>query len=532
MVFGAGLQLDRRYMLVKRIGLGGMSEVWHASDDLLDRAVAVKALTPPIASAVRAACQQEARAAARITHPHVTQVYDYGEAEIAADQIVPYLVLELVDGENLAARLSAGPLPWRAAVWLTAQVASGLAAAHRIGVVHRDVKPGNVMLTASGAKILDFGIAAVVDGRPSPDAGWLLGTPAYAAPERLRHSPVHPAADVYALGAVCYEMLTGAPPLPASSWREAAARLDRAEAPPRPAVVGLPAQVVDVCLACLSREPADRPTAGEAAAALQAALGVVVEFPLPGHARPGAAAGGHTLIDQPGLLARPTDSAGGSGPGLTAASAAPVTTRSGSATRSAGAVPAVRRPAMTAPAPSMDDPAGLPDAADGPGDGGRVQPSLAMVGLAGAGVAAALAFVLVATSFLVAPPPADSPAAVGTAMASAPPSVGPAAVEDEPDAASPELLASAALTIEQFDLAVADGATTGSIRTDAAADLHDAADGLRVSVAEGTTVSNLLERVGQLRVRLAGHRQEGTVESEISIRLDLMLAALAADAAG
>ena len=532
MVFGAGLQLDRRYVLAERIGLGGMSEVWRASDDLLDREVAVKALTPPIAPAVRAACRQEARAAARITHPHVTQVYDYGEAEIAADQIVPYLVLELVDGENLAARLCAGPLPWRAAIWLTAQVASGLAAAHRIGVVHRDVKPGNVMLTASGAKILDFGIAAVVDGRPAPDAGWLVGTPAYAAPERLRHSPVHPAADVYALGAVCYEMLTGAPPLPASSWREAAARLDRAGPPPRPSVAGLPAQVVDVCLACLSREPTDRPTAGEAAAAFQAMLGVVVEFPLPGRATPSAFSGGRTLVDQPGPLDRPIDSASGSGPRLVTTAATAAATWSGSATRSPGAVPVVRRPAMTSPAPSVDDPAGLPHAADGPGDGGRVRPSLAMVGLAGAGVAAALAFVLVATSFLAAPPPAGSPEAVGTALASAPPLVGPTAVEDEPDAASPELLASAALTIEQFDLAVADGATTGAIRTDAAADLHDAADGLRVSVAEGTTVSSLLERVGQLRVRLAGHRQEGTVEAEVSIRLDLMLAALAADAAG
>ncbi|WP_326553124.1 serine/threonine-protein kinase [Micromonospora sp. NBC_01813] len=506
MVFGSGLRLDRRYVLADRIGLGGMSEVWRASDDLLDRAVAVKALAPPIAPAVRAACRQEARAAARITHPHVTQVYDYGEAEIDADQVVPYLVLELVEGENLAARLATGPLPWRAAIWLTAQVASGLAAAHRIGVVHRDIKPGNVMLTASGAKILDFGIAAVVDGRPAPDAGWLLGTPAYAAPERLRHCPAHPAADVYALGAVCYEMLTGAPPLPANSWREAAALLDRAELPPRPAVTGLPAQVAEICLACLRREPADRPTAGEVASALHAALGVVVEFPLPDRARTGSFSGGHTLVEQAGPPAQSDGWGGRHGPVRVAST------------------PATRLPAGAPADPRVRR-------------GERPRSPLAVVGLAGAGAAAVIAFVLVATSFLVAPPSADSlrsaasPQASAVPLATARPPLGSRTARGGADAVPPESLASAALVVEQFDLIVADGSTTGLIRADAAADLRDAADGLRLSIAEGTTTGQLQDQVGQLRLRLAGHRQEGTVDSEVSIRLDLMLAALAADTA-
>ncbi|MFV2095577.1 protein kinase [Micromonospora sp. LOL_013] len=509
MVFGPGLRLDRRYVLVDRIGLGGMSEVWRASDELLGRPVAVKALTPPIAPAVRAACRKEAQAAARITHPHVTQVYDYGEAAIIETDVVPFLVLELVDGENLAARLAGGPLPWQAAVWLTAQVASGLAAAHRIGVVHRDIKPGNIMLTASGAKILDFGIAAVADGRPAPDAGWLLGTPAYAAPERLHHWPAHPAADVYALGALYYEMLTGAPPVPAGSWREAAVRLQRPDPPARPRANGLPTPAADLCLACLSRDPAQRPAADEVADALHTVLGVMVEFPLPGPRPVGASPGGRTLVDRL-PMARPD------GPVLRRAA---LVTQPGR--------PAPRRAAMVArPA----GPAGTanPAGARPPTDRARLSPTA--VGLAGAGAAALLAFAVVAAAVLGAPLPAAEHAAVPSPVATAPvtEATGPPTGSDD---TPPELLATAARVVEQFDLLVADGSTDGRIRADAAADLRDAADQLRVSVAEGATPEQLRHRAGELRSRLAGHRREGTVETSISIQLDLMLTTLMADVA-
>ncbi|MFV2087931.1 protein kinase domain-containing protein [Micromonospora sp. LOL_021] len=503
MVFGPGLRLDRRYVLVDRIGLGGMSEVWRASDELLGRPVAVKALTPPIAPAVRAACRQEARAAAQITHPHVTQVYDYGEAAITETDMVPFLVLELVDGENLAARLAGGPLPWQAAVWLTAQVASGLAAAHRIGVVHRDIKPGNVMLTASGAKILDFGIAALADGRPAPDAGWLLGTPAYAAPERLHHWPAHPAADVYALGALCYEMLTGAPPIPAGSWREAAVRLQRPDPPARPHADGLPAPAADLCLACLSRDPAQRPAAGEVADALHAVLGVMVEFPLPGPRPVGASSGGRTLVDRV-PTARPT------GPVLRRA--ALVAQSDQLAPRRAGMV---ARPAVPADARP-------------PADRARLSPTT--VGLAGAGAAALLAFAVVAAAVLGAPLPAAEHATAPSSVAPSPVAgtTGPPTGSDD---TPPELLAAAARVVEQFDLLVTDGSTDGRIRADAAADLRDAADQLRISVAEGATPEQLRHRAGELRSRLAGHRQEGTVDSNISIQLDLMLTTLMVDVA-
>ncbi|MBM0240573.1 serine/threonine protein kinase, partial [Micromonospora sp. ATA32] len=196
--FTPTLRLHDRYVLREPIGLGGMSEVWLADDEVLHRPVAVKALAAQLAAdpQLRATIQREARAAARLTHPHVTQVYDYGEATLAGGVVVPYLVMELVEGRNLADRLTAGPLAWPDAVRMAGQIAAALAAAHRIGVVHRDIKPGNVMLTETGAKVLDFGIAALA-GPHHPLAGQtgelMMGTPAYFAPERLTPGPPNPA---------------------------------------------------------------------------------------------------------------------------------------------------------------------------------------------------------------------------------------------------------------------------------------------------------------------------------------------------
>src|SRR5262249_51816797 len=239
--FSPGMTLHDRFSLRERIGRGGMSEVWSADDQVLGRTVAVKVLAVPLAAdpLLRAATWREARATAQLTHPHITQVYDYGEASVPGGGVVPYLVMELVAGENLADRLRSGPLPWPEAVRVTAQVADALAAAHRSGIVHRDIKPDNVMLTGSGAKVLDFGIAALAGGSDT-DGGRLVGTPGYAAPERLRLAPAAPAGDVYALGALLYEMLTGHPLVPAQSWQDAAAA-HRAGVPvPSLDVLGLP----------------------------------------------------------------------------------------------------------------------------------------------------------------------------------------------------------------------------------------------------------------------------------------------------
>ncbi|MGW1062479.1 protein kinase domain-containing protein [Micromonospora rubida] len=278
--FTPGLRLHDRYVLRERIGLGGMSEVWRADDEVLHRPVAVKALAgqPAADPQLRATIQREARAAARLTHPHVTQVYDYGEATLAGGAVLPYLVMELVDGHSLADRLTTGPLPWPEAVRMAGQVAAALAAAHRIGVVHRDVKPGNVMLTGTGAKVLDFGIAALAGPRhplAGPSSGYsgelMMGTPAYFAPERMAPGPPDPASDVYALGAVLYRALTGGAPLPVQTWEDAVEVHARRMPVPPLRVTGLPPDVAALTLACLDADPARRPTTAELAARLGAA---------------------------------------------------------------------------------------------------------------------------------------------------------------------------------------------------------------------------------------------------------------------
>ncbi|WP_433342556.1 protein kinase domain-containing protein [Micromonospora sp. CA-111912] len=278
--FTPGLRLHDRYVLRARIGLGGMSEVWRADDEVLHRPVAVKALAgqPAADSQLRATIQREARAAARLTHPHVTQVYDYGEATLAGGTVLPYLVMELVDGHSLADRLTAGPLPWPEAVRVAGQVAGALAAAHRIGVVHQDVKPGNVMLTGTGAKVLDFGIAALAGPRhplAGPSSGHsgelMMGTPGYFAPERMTPGPPDPASDVYALGALLYRALTGSAPLPVQTWEDAVEVHARRVPVPPLRVTGLPPDVAALTLACLDVDPARRPTTAELAARFGAA---------------------------------------------------------------------------------------------------------------------------------------------------------------------------------------------------------------------------------------------------------------------
>ncbi|MFE0592798.1 protein kinase [Micromonospora echinospora] len=272
--FTPGLRLHDRFVLRARIGLGGMSEVWRADDEVLHRPVAVKALAGQLAAdpELRATIGREARAAARLTHPHVTQVYDYGEATLAGGVVVPYLVMELVEGENLADRLDRGPLAWPDAVRLGGQVAAALAAAHRIGVVHHDVKPGNVMLTETGAKVLDFGIAALAGPR-HPIAGRgagepLMGTPAYLAPERLAAGAPDPASDVYALGALLYRTLTGRAPLPVRTWEDAWAVHGRRTPVPPLGIPELPAEVDRLVLACLAADPTRRPAAADVATRL------------------------------------------------------------------------------------------------------------------------------------------------------------------------------------------------------------------------------------------------------------------------
>jgi serine/threonine-protein kinase len=185
--------------------------------------------------------------------------------------------MELVDGSTLEDRLSRGPLPWRAALRLGAEVAAALAAAHARGLVHRDVKPANVMLTRSGAKVVDFGIAAVAgDTGEIRPGGVVLGTPAYLAPERMAGGPVRPATDVYALGVLLYRALTGTLPWQAETTTQMIKAHVYAEPSPLPAVPGLPDGVTELCLRCLSKDPEQRPTSRQVACTLAAAAGVRV----------------------------------------------------------------------------------------------------------------------------------------------------------------------------------------------------------------------------------------------------------------
>ena len=208
------------YTVERRLGAGGMGEVWRARDERLGRDVAIKLLLPhPSDAADRArALQREARAAGALNHPNVLTVYDVGEHGGA-----PYLVTECLEGESLRARLRAGALSVDAALDVALQIARGLAAAHGSGIVHRDLKPENIFLALDGrVKILDFGLAtrpgSVPQASPSPELApditrsLVAGTAGYMAPEQLRGEVVDRRADVFALGAVLYEMLAGCPP--------------------------------------------------------------------------------------------------------------------------------------------------------------------------------------------------------------------------------------------------------------------------------------------------------------------------------
>ncbi|MFC3386826.1 serine/threonine-protein kinase [Couchioplanes azureus] len=260
--------LAGRYRLVERLGAGGMSVVWRGFDEVLGRQVAVKVL-PPSSSAdpsFRRRLRAEAQAAARLSHPHITNVYDYGEATTVDGEPVPYVVMELVDGESLAAVLARSRrLPWPAAVRVTSEVAAALAAAHARGIVHRDVTPANVMLTPAGAKVVDFGISALIGENDIDPDGSLLGTPAYLAPERLEGGQVSPATDVYAVGLLIYRTLIGQLPWDVGTTTALLRAHQYTEPEPLPPVEGLPAAVSALIARCLEKRPSDRPSSAELA---------------------------------------------------------------------------------------------------------------------------------------------------------------------------------------------------------------------------------------------------------------------------
>nr|WP_307132593.1 serine/threonine-protein kinase [Streptomyces aurantiacus] len=251
-----------RYRLQASIGRGGMGEVWQATDEVLGRTVAVKLLLGDEAdSASSARFRLEAQTAARLSHPYVVAVFDFGAWD---DRF--YLVMELVEGRSLAQELTAsGTLGAERVATVAAQAAAGLAAAHREGIVHRDIKPGNLLADAQGTvKIGDFGIARFVDDPSSAltTAGQIVGTSLYLAPERALGRPASAASDVYSLGCVLYQLLTGRPPFQAeNSTVTLHQHIDMAPVPPRERGAQLPPAFENYLLGLLAKQPEDRPTA-------------------------------------------------------------------------------------------------------------------------------------------------------------------------------------------------------------------------------------------------------------------------------
>ncbi len=270
--------LAGRYRVEEAVGRGGSAVVHRGWDRTLKRRVAVKVFSSYRADGDEPSAEvlREARTAAGLNHPNVARVYDYGEATEGSHR-VPYLVMEFIDGDTLADRIAReGALPWPEAAMICAATAAALATAHERDLVHRDIKPRNVMLpSGGGVKVVDFGIAAAAGQNSVDTQGNLWGTPVSLAPEQLRGEPTYPAADIYALGLVLFECLVGRAAWQGSSVGEILAQRHNNPAPRLPRISGLPREIVKLYEACTADKPEQRPTAAEARAVLRRAAGLV-----------------------------------------------------------------------------------------------------------------------------------------------------------------------------------------------------------------------------------------------------------------
>nr|WP_204342460.1 serine/threonine-protein kinase [Micromonospora terminaliae] len=470
----AGRLLARRYRLVDQIGAGGMSVIWRARDEVLDRVVAVKVLAPSLAADARFRdmVREEARSAAQLVHPHVTAVHDYGETVAPDGSITSFVVMELLSGEELEHRLTEGPLPWPQAVETGAQVAEALAAAHRLGIVHRDITPSNVMMTRVGAKVLDFGIATRVGAPDEDEDGGTFGTPAYVAPERLDGAPAQPATDVYSLGVLLFETLTGQPPYPADTWEELSAALAGDAAPTLDGVPGLPAPVAEICLRCLARDPRRRPTAHQVAAVLR---------------------------DQ--LL--PADPQAATMPAATVP------------------LPAVPAPARPAAEPAAPAPAGAPPRP-------RALPLVA----AGLVVVTGAAVLVPALMRDDTAPPRVSPTAGPVVVPSTvPPGAGTPATTPGPTRRPPEtgtptppVGSDPVEAAQRVDGLIEAGLAAGQIRTDVGVDLRNLLRNATAATGDGAQTA----AVDRLRGKIADRRREGSISPGYARQLDAAAAELAA----
>jgi serine/threonine-protein kinase len=275
-----GALLDRRYRVQAKIASGGTSTVYRGLDERLDRPVAVKVMDARYAGDEQflTRFRMEARTVARLKHPGLVAVYDQG-----LDARHPFLVMELIEGGTLRELLiERGPMPPHAVAAVLRPVLGGLGAAHRAGLVHRDVKPENVLISDDGeVKIADFGLVRAVAAAGITSASVILGTAAYLSPEQVRDGKATPSSDVYAAGILTYELLTGRTPFSGDSPLAVAyQRLDTDVPPPSAAIEGVPTQFDELVGRATARDPADRyADAGELGAELDA---IAEELALPG----------------------------------------------------------------------------------------------------------------------------------------------------------------------------------------------------------------------------------------------------------
>ncbi|MET8094677.1 protein kinase [Micromonospora sp. NPDC005220] len=489
----AGRLLARRYRLLDQIGAGGMSVIWRARDEVLDRVVALKVLAPSLAADARfrGMVREEARAAAQLVHPHLTSVHDYGETVDPDGSITSFVVMELLTGEELKLRLTEGPLPWTEAVQVGAQVADALAAAHRLGIVHRDITPANVMMTQTGVKVLDFGIATRIGAPDEDEDGETFGTPAYVAPERLDGAPAQPSTDVYSLGVLLHEALTGRVPYPADTWEQLSAALASGPPPTLADLPDLPAPVAQICLRSLARNPADRPTARQVATALR----------------------DHALPTEPptATIRVPTQPLPPQSPAVATAS-----------------VPTATPARLDAGAADASD-AGEPATGSSWSRRRLVLLLVLAVGVTLAGVALLPEQQPARRAQSSAGPvttPSTDPPAIGSSAPSAPAG----APSREPTTAAPSsnpgTLTEAA---NRVDGLIGDGLSAGEIRDDVALDLRNELRNLTVAVSSGR--EELAPPVARLRAKVTVRLGEGGISPAYASRLDAAIAELGATGA-
>jgi serine/threonine-protein kinase len=277
----AGRVLSGRYRLLERLGQGGMGAVYRAHHILMDKAVAVKVLRQELASDAEAVARfhREARSASKLDHEHIIRVTDFGQS----DDGLLFLVMELLDGESLAEAIARGPLPWRQAVPILRDVALGLAHAHEQGIIHRDLKPENIILcrrpksNRQVVKVLDFGLAKLAreagTSLTGPAAqmsltrtGVVFGTPEYMSPEQAEGGTLDHRTDIYALGVLMYQMVTGDVPFTAPTFLALLTKtMQEAPVPPSRKAPGieLPEALEALILCCLEKSPARRPQSAE-----------------------------------------------------------------------------------------------------------------------------------------------------------------------------------------------------------------------------------------------------------------------------